>query len=58
MAYNITHGLSPNFHSQVEQLISSAKYVVCLDESLIEVIQKEHMDSKVLFVSFFRSYHR
>ena len=45
MAYNITHGLSPYFHNHAEQLISSAKYiVVCFDESLNEVIQKEKMD--------------
>ena len=44
MAY-ITHGLSPYFHNQVEQLVSSARYiVVCFDESLKEVIQKEQMD--------------
>ena len=28
MAYSITHGLLPYFHNQVEQLVSSAKYVV------------------------------
>ena len=45
MAYNITHGISPYFHNQVEQFVSSAKYiVVSFDESLNEVIQKEQMD--------------
>ena len=45
MAYNITYGLSPYFHSQVEQLVSSAKYIaVCFAESLREVIQKEQMN--------------
>ena len=55
---------------QVEQLVSSANYIVCFDESLNEVIQKEQMDiyvrlcdldrnsgSKLLFFSFFRSHH-
>ena len=45
MAYNITHGLSPYFHDQVEQLVSNVKcIVVCFDESLNEVAQKEQMD--------------
>ena len=45
MAYNITHGLSPYFHSQVEQLVSSAKYIaVCFAESLHEFIQKGQMN--------------
>ena len=50
MAYNITYGLSPYFHNQVEQMISIVKYiVVCFDESLNEVIQKEQMDICVQF---------
>ena len=28
----------------MEQLVSSAKYIVCFDESINEVIQKEQMD--------------
>ena len=45
MAYNVTHGLSPYFRNQVEQFVSSAKYiVVCFDESLNEAIKKEQMD--------------
>ena len=45
MTCNITHGLSPYFHNKMEQLVSNAKYVVvCFDESLNEVIQKEQID--------------
>ena len=44
MAYSITHGLLPYFHNQVEQLVSSAKYVVGF--------KQKQSGSKVLFYSF------
>ena len=45
MAYNITHGLLPYFHNQVEQLVSSGKYVGGFNQ--------KQSGSKVHFYIFF-----
>ena len=45
LAYVVTHGLGPYFHTRLTAMLNScSEYVVCFDEALNRVVQRGQMD--------------
>lgn len=44
MAYLIAFGLSPFFYKELLNSISNVKFVICMDEALNKISQKNQMD--------------